>query len=73
MDNEEKVKLWNRLNGLAMIVFGEAIMLGDNPIVKAGGAGFVLEGAGDLVTGEYHYFSHAILNYYFPNSFWRKR
>ncbi len=53
-----------------MIVFGEIFVIGsDNPVLKAIGTGIVLEGSGDLVSGEHHYLSGAILNYYFPN--WR--
>jgi hypothetical protein len=66
--NEKQIKLGNRMAGLAMIVFGEAISIGtNNPFLEAGGALFVLEGAGDLVSGEHHYISGAILKYYFPS------
>jgi hypothetical protein len=65
---EKTITRMNRIAGLAMIAFGELFVLGsDNPFLNATGTGFILEGAGDLVSGECHYFSGAVLNYYFPN------
>jgi len=72
--NEKQIKLMNKAGGLAKIVVEEVICIGTNNLfLDAAGALCVLEGAGDVVSGENNYFSGAFFRYYFPSLFRGKR
>lgn len=71
--NEQQIRIGNKVAGLGMIVFGGIIGLarGENNIsnlnnlfLSAGGALFATEGLGDLITGQHHYVSSKITNYF---------
>ena len=60
--NEKNVRIGNRISGLAMVVFGGAIMSGGGAFIPAG-AVFAIEGVGDLVSGDHHYVSSNVAGY----------
>lgn len=63
--NERTIKIGNRLSGLAMIAFGGIIMTSDAMQVPfvIGGTAFMIEGMGDLITGDHHYVSVKVQEY----------
>ena len=61
--NEKTIRIGNRASGLAMLVFGGAIMSGGGPFIPAG-ALFATEGLGDLITGDHHYVSSKVIKYF---------
>ncbi len=69
--NEQKNKSENRIGGLAAIIVGAGIGISNHLLLKyagnilldIGGAMFVAEGTGDLITGKHHYVATKITNY----------
>lgn len=55
---EKTVRIGNRISGLAMITFGSIAMSTDNTALDVGGAIFLIEGLGDLISGETSLFKH---------------
>ena len=64
--NKKLNRLGNRIfGGLAMATFGGIIAFTtDNTLLDLGGALFIIEGAGDIISGDHHYVSSRVIKYF---------
>lgn len=63
MIDEKKIRMGNRISGLAMVAFGVILTQTDSTLLDAVGSLFVIEGAVDFISRRHHYVSTGIIRY----------
>ena len=62
---DKYIKIGNRVSGLGIMAFGGIVAFSTKDLLfDVGGSLFMLEGAGDLISGRHHYVSANILRYF---------
>jgi len=64
VEEKNKITFENRISGLAMLIFDGILTYNtNNNILDIGGAAFMIEGIGDLISGNHHHVSFNVLKY----------